>query len=234
MKKGLCFLVCVLMLVGLCGCLGDSGTDDVRGDIVTNATTTTTEESTTTTTVADDEPTFSLGKTSSNTYNNAFLGLSCELPSDWTFYTDDQIRELNNLALDLVEEDVAEALQNADVIFDMYATCATDSSNMNVNMQKLTALQLATLNIKNELEAQIDTIQSSYNSMGYTDIAIAYKKVTVDGKEYDGLTITAKIQGFDFYATCFAFRKGNYLANVTVCSLLTDKIDTILDHFTVA
>ena len=69
--------------------------------------------------------------------------------------------------------------------------------------------------------------------MGYTDINVKYEKTKVDGKEFDGLKLTAKIQGIDFYTTVFSFRKGNYLANITVCSLLTDETATILGYFTV-
>ena len=61
-----------------------------------------------------------------------------------------------------------------------------------------------------------------------------YFRVTLhDGKEFDALKITAKIQGIDFYGTCFTFRKGTYLTTVTISSLLTDSFDTISGCFTV-
>lgn len=176
---------------------------------------------------------FSLGEVLGNRYENEFLGLSCTLPADWRFYTQEEILELNDLAEDLLDEDIAKQLKKADLIYDMFAQCGSDSSNMNVVMEKLKLPQIIRLDIKKTLEAQKDTIEWSYRDMGYTNVKVSYQTVEVDGKEFDGLRITAKIQGVDFYGTVFAFKAGTYMANVTVCSIQTDKTDTLLSYFTV-
>lgn len=222
MKKVLCLFLAVIMLVGFCGCFGGNGTEDVRGDI-------TSENSS----QNENEPKFSLGKATNNTYNNDFLGISCILPAEWVFYTDEQILELNNIVGDVVDEDIAERLENANIIYDMFATYQTEGSSININLEKLSAAQIVSLDLKQTLETQIDSIKSAYQNMGYTDINVDYQKTKVDGKEFDGLKLTAKIQDIDFYATIFAFRKSNYLANITLCSLQTDKTDTILSYFTI-
>lgn len=222
MKKILSLLLIALMVCSLCGCFGDNTTDDVRGDI--NSAEQNSQQS---------EPEFSLGASANNTYKNDFLGISCTLPSEWVFYTDKQILELNNIVGDLVDEDVAKQLENANTIYDMLATYQDEGSSINVNLEKLSAAQIINLDIKKTLESQISAIESSYANMGYTDIKTAYQKIKVDGKEFDGLKITAKIQGIDFYVVVFTFRKSNYLANVTVSSLQTDKTDTFLGYFTV-
>lgn len=222
MKKAACLFLAVIMLASLCGCRANNETDDIRGTVVSGNNSQDAKE-----------PELSLGKTENNTYSNTFLGLSCTLPSEWVFYTDEQILELNNIVVDVLDEDIAELLENATVIYDMYASSQTDGSNMNVNLEKLSAAQAIRLDIKQVLEAQIDTIKQGYENMGYTDIRIEYEKIEVDGKEFDGLKLVAKIQGYDFYVTMFAFRKSNYLANVTIGSLQADKTDTILSYFTV-
>ena len=213
MKKFLSLLLVGLMLLSLCGCFGDQ---DVRGEVE-----------------GGNDPEFSLGTAKSGTYKNDFLGISCTLPSGWTFYSDKEIRELNNLTMDMLDEDIAERLEKANIIYDMFATCQTTGSNMNVVLEKLSTAQTIKLDIKATLEAQFDTLKSSYESMGYTNISVKYQKVKVDGKEFDGLRLTAKIQGIDFYTTMFAFKKSNYLANVTICSLQTDQTGTVLGYFTV-
>jgi len=222
MKKILCLFLAIMMLVSICGCVGGNGTENVRGDVF--------DENPS---QNENEPEFSLGKAKNRTYNNDFLGISCTLPADWVFYTDEQILELNNIVGEVVDEDVAELLKDANIIYDMYASYQTEGSNININLEKLSSLQLIDLDIKQTLEAQIDTIKQAYKNMGYTDTNIEYQKIKVDGKDFDGLKLTAKIQGIDFYATIFCFRKSNYLANVTVCSLYTNKSDTILSYFTV-
>lgn len=105
--------------------------------------------------------------------------------------------------------------------------------SININLDKVTALQAATLDMKKTLESQIDGIVESYNTMGYSNTKVEYKKVTVDGKEFDALVITAEVQGLSIYATVFSFLKGNYIANVAVSSLLTDETATLLGYFDV-
>lgn len=222
MKRIFCLLLAAIMMISLCGCLGDNKNDDVRGEIIDGNT------------IQDEkEPGFSFGKTANNTYNNDFLGISCTLPAEWAFYTDEQILQLNNIVGDYLDEDVAELLEKATIIYDMYAINETEGSNMNINLEKLSTVQMISLDIKQTLEAQIHAIKSTYQNMGYTDTNVEYQKIKVDGKEFDGLKLTAKIQGIDFYASTFTFRKSNYLANITICSIQTDKTDTILSYFTV-
>lgn len=222
MKKFLCLLMVTLMIISLCGCFGDNANTDVRGEIINGDTNQT-----------PSDPEFSLGKAANNTYNNDFLGLSCTLPAQWVFYTDEEILALNNIVGDYMDDEIAEHIKNANIIYDMYATVAETGENININLEKLTAVQLINLDIKKTLEAQIAAIKSTYQNMGYTDTQVSYQKVSVDGKEFDALKITAKIQGIDFYGTCFTFRKGTYLTTVTISSLLTDSFDTISGCFTV-
>lgn len=224
MKKLLAVLLTLVLVFSLCGCLGGNN-DDVRGDITSGNQSETEKET-------EKEPEFSLGKATNNTYKNDFLGITCTLPSEWVFYNDEQILQLNNIVGDVVDKDVAEQLKNANIIYDMYATYQNESS-ININLEKLNAAQIITLDIKKTLEAQIDGIKSTYQNMGYTDINAAYQKITISGKEFDSLKISAKIQGINFYATVFTFRKGSYLANVSLSSLQTDKTNTFAGYFTI-
>lgn len=226
MKKFFCLLLAVIMMISLCGCLGDNTNDDILGEII--------GEIIAQNTVPEEKaPEFSFGKTVNNTYSNDFLGISCTLPAEWVFYTDEQIMQRNNLVGDYLDEDVAQWLENATIIYDMFATDDTSGSNININIEKLSVFQLANLDIKQSLEAQFDAIKSAYQNMGYTDVDVKYQKVMVDDKEFDGVKLTAKIQGVNFYGTIFTFRKDNYLATVTVCTVLTDNAADILRCFTV-
>ena len=225
MKKLLAVLLTLVLVFSLCGCLGGNN-DDVRGDITSGNQSETEKET-------EKEPEFSLGKATNNTYKNDFLGITCTLPSEWVFYNDEQILKLNNIVGDVVDKDVAEQLKNANIIYDMYATYQNEGSSININLEKLNAAQIITLDIKKTLEAQIDSIKSTYQNMGYTDINAAYQKITISGKEFDGLKISAKIQGINFYTTVFTFRKGSYLANVSLGSLQTDKTNTFAGYFTI-
>lgn len=222
MKKIICFVCSVIVLLSLFGCAGNNKTDDVRGTIETGEQT-----------QPQSEPEFSLGKATGSTYKNDFLGISCTLPEGWTFYSDEKILEMNNLVGEYLDEDVAEQLEKATIVYDMYASSETDGSSINMNLEKLNIAQALNLDIKQTLEGQIDAIQTAYENMGYTDVKVTYQKITIDGKDFDSLKLVAKIQGIDAFTTTVAFKKGNYLANISLFSLQTDKADEILGCFTV-
>lgn len=222
MKKVFCIILSMLMLLSLFGCTGNTDPEDIRGEV-----------SGTTEGNQEEKPEFSLGDTTGSTYTNDFLGISCTLPEGWVFYTDEQMKELNNLVGDYMDEEVAEQLKNATIIYDIIAQNTTDGSSINVTMEKLNVIQIVSLDVKKALEAQIDGIKSTYANIGYTDVQVEYQKLTVDGKEFDSLKIQAKFQSLNFSSILFAFPKGDYLANVTVCSLSADTVNSILGSITV-
>ena len=230
MKKFLFLFVSIVMMLNICGCTNTFDEKDVRGEIVDENSNQNTNDTENIENTEDAE--FLLGKTKNNKYENDFLGISCTLPSDWVFYTEEQILALNNIAFDYFDEETSEILKNATIIYDMYATNMRDGSNMNINLEKLNAIQLKNLDIKQVLESQIDTLKSGLQNMGYTDINIEYEKVNVDDRLIDGLKIIGKISNADYYGYTLTFKKSNYLANISIFSFQKDKLDTILGYYT--
>lgn len=223
MKKIIVLLLAMILTFSLCACAFNA---DIRGEITTDPTQPTSSSEST-------EPEYSMGTAANNTYTSTFLGLSCTLPDEWRFYSDEEILQLNNISSSYMDEATQEALKNATIVYDMAALHETDSGNININLEKLTVLQAATLDIKATLESQLPAIETAFANMGYSDIKIEYTKVTVDGKEFDALQLFGKVNGMDFYEIVFSFKKGLYMVNVTVSSFETDKTEQILGYFTV-
>ena len=254
MKKSICLFLSVFVLISSI-CLVGCGSDDVRGEISNNVNTepavpteNTTgadvnvpEETVDNTPVPTEtepvqeetEPAFALGSATGSTYRNDFLGISCTVPENWELYSDEQILAMNNITSSYLDEETAKQLENAAIIYDMYAQYLDEGSTVSINLEKLNVVQLLSIDIKESLEAQIPAIVTAYENMGYTDTNVEYQKITVDGKEFDGLVLSAKIQGMDFSMVTFVFQKGSYLANVSVGSLLADTVTEILNSFTV-
>ena len=244
MKKLLCLLLAVILVMSLWGCVPN--TEDLRGEIETPSSSANLrgeiEIPSTSTSTPDNketqppttEPEFSLGKTESNRYYNDYFGISCALPADWVFYTDEEILELNNITMDSFDGDVAEALKNATIIYDMFAQNPNDFSSTNINMEKLSALQMLYLDLKSNVETLLPILEESYANMGYTNIQTSYTKVTVDGKEYDGMKIFAQIQGINAYSISFCYKKASYLVNVNVTTFFTDETSTLLSYYTIS
>lgn len=235
MKKLFCILLTIAMLLSLCACGKDTAKDDddndnIRGTITTDPTETTAPGNQ----QSDNTPEFSLGKTSGGTYTNDFLGLTFNLPIGWEFYTEKQIMDLNNIAAEYMDDSVVQQLKNATIIYDMYAMQSFSGSNVNITLEKITPAQKKALNLKVILENQIPTMKSTFSNMGLADIKINYQKITVNGKEFDGITVSAKwlatasTHHQDFYEKIIVFNKGDYLAYVTAACIQKDNTDYIL------
>ena len=229
MKKLISILLSVLMLACLCGC--ESGVDIT--ELINSSNPTSTEDSSITTSAEEQPAEFSAGKIENNVYKNDFLGLSFTASADWTFYTEDQINALNKQTIDSMNSDAASLVQNAQIIYDMYAQNSNNGGNANINLEKFSDLQISTMDVKKTIESQFDMLKSTYQNIGFENINIYYDKITVDGKALDGARLTAKISdgSVNFYGVIFCFKKGNYLVNVSLSSILTDKTDDILNCF---
>ena len=244
MKKLFCLLLATILVMGLCGCVPNpenlrgeietpSSSGDLRGEIETPSSSTSIQDEDETPPTTS-EPVFYLGTIENNHYYNILFGVSCTLPSDWAFYTDEEMKELNNLTMDMFDGDIAEALKNATIIYDMFAQDSYGFSSTNVNMEKLAPMQFVMLNLKENIESMLPALEQSYANMGYTNIQSAYTKVTVDGKEYDGMKVSAQIQDINIYSISFCYKRAYYLVNVNVTSFITDETDTLLSYYTIS
>ncbi len=220
MKKVFALLLVVAMLCSFAACSGAVDPEDVRGEQSGN------EDPS-----ADAEKEFSLGDTQGLTYENKFIGLGCTLDDGWTFYTDDQINQLNNLTADLAGEEYQEAIKNATVIYDMYAISSNQLDNINVNLEKVDPIKLAVLDITNNYEQIYPTIKQSFENMGYTDVSYEIGKVKIGDKEFASLDTSAQISGIKMYQTIFSVKCNGYLANITITSFQEDTTDAILAKF---
>lgn len=215
MKKLLCVLLTVVLLLGLCLSLAACGEENNQGEMEDNALA------------------FSMGKTVGTTYTNTFLGISCTLPEGWVFASEKEILEQNQLVGEYLDEDTLAKLEQATIIYDMSAQDPADFSNVNVNMEKLTTAQITSINVKQVLEQQIPALVSAYENIGYTNVDVVSEIVTVDGRNFNAIRLSADIYGVEFHMVCFSFKKSTYLANVAVGAISTEKVEEILSCFTI-
>ena len=212
LKKFASLLLSLVMMLCLCSCgaIATPDADDVNQDVESGA--------------------IPLGVVENNVYRNDYFGIRCDLSEHWAFYTEEEILELNGVA----SKDSGIDWSNAPIIYDMCASHQTNYSTININMEKLSTLTAATLDIKSYLEPQFESIKSGLTNMGYTGVTVEYAKITVDGRQLDGVKVHGVIQGLDFYEVVFCYQKGNYLVNATVGTLQTDTTADVLNTFTLS
>lgn len=174
---------------------------------------------------------FSLGSVNGLTYENKFIGLGCSLDSEWTFYTDEQIKDLNNITLDAVGEEVEEIIKASDIVYDMYTSRNNGLDSINVNLEKVNPVQLALINLEDYYLNAAPTLVKGLENMGLSNITYETGTITIDGQEFDCLNVEADIQGINFYETLFSVKCNGYLANISIGNTGENNIDDIIESF---
>lgn len=214
MKKLLAIFMVLVMVLSFAAC-GTKG-DDIRGEQTGGE---------------SSEAEFSLGSASGLTYESEFIGIGCKLDEGWTFYTDAQIKELNDVTEDLAGEEYAEAMKNANVVYDMYALGSNQADSVSVNLEKVNSVQLLTLDIKKNFETIYPSLKSTLENIGCTDISYEMGKVTIGDKEFDCMDISSQANGVKLYQKLVAKKCNGYLANITITTVNEDNTDDVIAKF---
>ena len=217
MKKILALILALATLFSLCACGGTPSEDEIRGKQVTDEI------------IGEDE--FSIGSAKGTVYESKFIGIGCNFPEGWTFYDEEQMKKLNEQSADLLDEDYLEALENASVVQDMFAISADSFSNINVSLEKVNPIQLATLNVAKNFEANAETLTQTYTNAGISDVTYEIGSVTIDGKTFTTFEIKANAIITTLYQTLIGIKCNGYLATIAVTSNDKDTMKDLMDCF---
>ena len=171
-----------------------------------------------------------IGLAEGDVYENEFLGVRFTLPEGWTFYTKEQINEINNITADMVEDDIAEVLENADVITDMYASDQYGNT-VNINFEKLSGVAAVSIDEETYLEIAIEQLDTAFEQMGYDDVNVEMTKLNFLGEERAALNVECKAGDYVLYEKLIAIKVGGYISNITVATSFEDATDTVLTYF---
>ncbi len=241
MKKLTAIILTLTMLFAFAACGSTPDEDEIRGEQVVNTTEApspsedVTDAPDTNVTADPDtnvtEPEFSLGDVEGLNYENKFIGIGCNLPSDWVFYTDEQIRELNNVVTDMAGEEYEDFMESATIVYDMFATSSDQVSNINVNLEKADPLAIAVTDLADSLEQSIPMVKQGLENMGATVTEAEVGTVMIDGEEFDCLRVTAEIYGISMNVLTFGKKCNGYMAAVSITATSEDALQEILDCF---
>lgn len=220
MKKLFVLLLALVVVMTFAACGGE---ENIRGEQKVEGSSSAENVSD----VNSDEE-FSFGDVSGLNYENKFIGIGCNLDSEWTFYTDEQIKELNNIAMDAVGEEVEELIKDADVVYDMYAERNGGLDNINVNLEKINPVQLALIDIEENYIKIAPTLVTGYENMGFTNITYETGSVNIDGREFACLNVGSEIQGIKMYQSIISVKCSGYLANITFTTAGENTIDDLV------
>lgn len=177
------------------------------------------------------EPEFTLGTVEGNVYENTFIGIGCTLGSDWTYYSDEKIREINNAAASLAGEEFRQMMANATVVYDMYAAHSNQINTVVVNLEKVDKVQLAVLDLEENLKNTIPALEQSLGNMGFTNFITEIGKVKIGDTDVVCLNVTSSLGEFKMYQTLVTIKCNGYLACLTFSGESFESINSALSCF---
>lgn len=241
LKKLLILFMMLSMVVCATAC-GNSDEDDIRGQINKDTESesqnsessedteinNTTENSETS---ENEEPSLSLNNAKGSTYESSFMGLGWTLPDGWIFFNEDQLKQMNNITADMIDDkQIQEALKNATLICDMYAMNSITGDTINIQLEKLTGLT-SLYDAETYVDASISSLPSALQSAGYTNITTEKTTVTIAGEDHPGISLAATYSGVVVYEKLACIKIGNYMAVITTASTTEANLDVIFANF---
>ena len=237
MKKFPVLLIALSLLLTLAAC--GSNDDDVRGSVADpNSTTPSADGASGQDGSADsgggqaDGTDYEVGSMNGGVYTNNFIGIGCTLDENWTYYSDEQLLELNGLVADAVQdEDLSEMLKNNEVIYDMYAAADDGIVTMNICFENLGVLYGTTLDESSYIDIATENAITALESMGYSSVSNEKKSVEFAGAERQCLSITGTIQDVPCYEEVICIKQGNYMAVITLASFYENILEDLRGLF---
>lgn len=220
MKKILCVALAALMLFCFTACSGGKGGENLKGDLKNGSGDT----------VKSTEA-FSLGVTEGSTYENKYLGLGLKIPDGWSFYDDEKIAELNGIVTEHMDEDMVDAMKEAEYFYDLYAVSADEQESVNIIFEKSTISQIATLDLEEYAETVVEGVEETYASMGFTVLEKDIDEIEIDGKDYTAYFLKSDMQGRTVYQAGFSVKKTNYIVSIAMAATSEDGLKELVDAF---
>lgn len=214
MKKLICAILTLCMLLALISCAAFAQADD------------------------DVKAADMLGTVNGNHYENRTLGIRADIPDTWRVFTAEEAMELMGMGMELLEADpdwFADLLEQNVAVFDLY-TAALDNSGDNINIQvqknPLNALQRALITEDQVITSSIPEMEKLLAESGMMDDLKIEKGTGVFlGKERSCIDVSATMYGVPIYEKCFMLLKGDYMGVITSFSLDKNAVAENLDMF---
>ena len=171
-----------------------------------------------------------MGQITGLNYESGYIGIGCNLPEGWVFYTDEEIAALNGLTAGLMGDEYQQALQSADLLYDMHAANA-DGSNTNVILEKGSALELLVLNLENYVDSVSPSVAEAMLSMGFETYECEKSYVTISGEQMVCIRGVGTLMGATIYQYSIPVKCSGHLATISVCAATEEALDEIVNCF---
>ncbi len=181
-------------------------------------------------TTQQEEKLASPGSINGNVYKSNFAGIGFNLPENWVFLTEDELKELNQISTNLMGDAYAAAIANADIFYDMHAMDSYGNS-VNIVFEKLSLADALQHTEESIARAAVDPTKDALASMGCTNVTSNLTTITITGKTHHGIAVSAQSNGVTIYEKVAIIKMDRYVVNITVATANIDNTANVLNQF---
>lgn len=225
LKKFLAIFLTLILVLTLCAC-SNADNDTQKGEDTQNST----EESTTEDPNEDDSA-VSFGTVSGNTYENTFIGLSCTLDDSWYILSREEVAALSGITSEIVtDEDLKQLMSDSGAVIDFYAMKDDGLTSVNISITDL-GISVGSSSEQAVVEAMLPTLESTFASMGYSNLELTTETVEFAGSSHPCIVVTAEFNGSQIFQRQVFLLVDHYSVNVTSTTYQEDGTTDVFDAF---
>lgn len=159
---------------------------------------------------------FTDGTITENSYENAFLGIGCKLNDDW--YTD-------------IEESEQELVSDEGIITDFLAATDDATQHIKIIVQDMGLVYGAVMDEKSMIDSALAGVEQGISEMGGEKVSIKTTEVDFCGDTHYAYDCNYERSGMPIYQKQIYFKKGKYLAVITLSTYLENTTDDLVKLF---
>ena len=206
MKKILCAIMAVVMLLTVCGCSGGSD--------------------------GEKKVAFTAGEWNGSVYSNEFAGLTFNLPDGWTYCDEEELAEMMQISLDIVADDNQLAQKLAE-LSTVYGLIANDNAGNSVQVlfENLLVTGNKDMTTSEYLNTVIPMLEATYTEYGFTCNVQDITTVNVGDTEYEYALISVEYMGIVIEQGYACQKFDNYICSIALTAYEAGGCETLLGYF---
>lgn len=164
-------------------------------------------------------------------YESEYLGIGCDLGKGWTFLSEEELLERNQLTREVLSSDetLVAALDKISTLLDMAATKdnATNGLNITITFEK------PGISVSESLYAKTaaNNAETAFNAMGVNFESADVSEIEFAGETHSCVDIKGNMSGVDIYEKMVVIKKDEWYVGIVFTALDDNDFDDLIDSF---
>ncbi len=164
-------------------------------------------------------------------YESEYLGIGCDLGKGWTFLSEEELLERNQLTREVLgsDETLVAALDKISTLLDMAATKdnATNGLNITITFEK------PGISVSESLYAKTaaNNAETAFNAMGVNFESADVSEIEFAGETHSCVDIKGNMSGVDIYEKMVVIKKDEWYVGIVFTALDDNDFDDLIDSF---